>query len=290
MYSSRQEDGLTAGKNKPLAGKRVLVTRTREQAGEFLRALTDAGAEPVIFPAVGFYPPMNRAPFDEALRSLERFDWLIFTSRNAVHAFSQRAAELNIDLAGLGATPPNLAGQKRMHVAAVGPATADAASRAGFEVDFVAREFRGAALAAELGEQLAGKKVLLPRSDRAREDLPAALRAQKADVTDVIAYSTGMAKSPEPMELDMLRRGGVDIASFFSPSAFHNLAEIVGAESLRELNGKVVFAAIGPVTAEAIQEAGLKVDIVAAEACPTALVRAMEQHFTTKRGSGVPTA
>ncbi len=85
---------MTADKNKPLAGKRVLVTRAREQSAELLQALAEAGAEPVLFPVMGFCVPANREPFDEALRSLERFDWLIFTSQNAVQAFSQRAAEL----------------------------------------------------------------------------------------------------------------------------------------------------------------------------------------------------
>ena len=154
----------------------------------------------------------------------------------------------------------------------------------------MAREFRGAALAEELAGQLAGKRVLLPRSDRASEDLPAALRALKADVTEVIAYSTRIAKSLEPSELDMLRHGDVDVASFFSPSAFHNLAELVGLEALRELSGKIAIAAIGPVTAAAIREAGLKVDIVAAQASPKALVAAIEEHFTIKRGTGVRSA
>jgi uroporphyrinogen III methyltransferase / synthase len=281
---------LTADKNKPLAGKRVLVTRAREQSGELLQALTEAGAEPVLFPVMGFCAPANRAPFDEALRSLEQFDWLIFTSQNAVQAFSERAAELGIPLPARAAENAAASGRSGTRIAAVGPTTASAASRAGLRVDYVAREFRGAALAAELGKQLAGKKVLLPRSDRAGEDLPAALRAQMADVTEVIAYSTGMAKPLDASGLDMLCRGEVDVAAFFSPSAFHNLAEIVGLEALRNLSGKLMLAAIGPVTAAAIQEAGLKVDIVAAQASAKALVAAIEEHFLSKRRPGVSTA
>jgi uroporphyrinogen III methyltransferase / synthase len=278
---------LTTDNNKPLAGKRVLVTRAREQCAELLQALTEAGAEPVLFPVMGFCAPANRAPFDEALRSLEQFDWVIFTSQNAVQAFSQRAAELSIPLSARAADNAAAAGRPRTRVAAVGPATANAASCANLHVDYVAREFRGAALAAELGKQLMGKKVLLPRSNRAGEELPAALRAQMADVTDVIAYSTGMAKPLDASGLDMLCRGEVDVAAFFSPSAFHNLSEIVGLEALRRLSGKLMFAAVGPVTAAAIQKAGLKVDIVAAQASAKALVTAIGEHFMSKSRPGV---
>ncbi|HYL09768.1 MAG TPA: uroporphyrinogen-III synthase [Candidatus Acidoferrales bacterium] len=281
---------MTADNDKPLAGKRVVVTRAREQAAELAGALREAGAEPVLLPMVGFSPPANAALFDEALRALDQFDWLIFTSQNAVQAFSQRAAELKIGLAGVAADRSRTAEQSGVRVAAVGPSTASAASRAGFRVDYVAREFRGTALAAELGERLAEKKVLLPRSSRAGEDLPAALRAQRAEVTGVIAYSTGLVKSQHAAELELLRRGEVDVVSFFSPSAFRNLVEIVGLETLRALNRRVAFAAIGKVTAAAIQEAGLNVQIVAAQASSKALVAAIEDCFAAKRRTGVPTA
>jgi uroporphyrinogen III methyltransferase/synthase len=281
---------LTADNDKPLAGKRVVVTRAREQAAELACALREAGAEPVLLPMVGFSPPANPAAFDEALGSLDQFDWLIFTSQNAVQAFSQRAAELKIGLEGIAVDRSRTAGPSGVRVATVGPSTASAASRAGFRVDYVAREFRGTALAAELGERLAGKKVFLPRSSRAGEDLPVALRAQHAEVTGVIAYSTGVVMSHHAAELELLRRGEVDVVSFFSPSAFRNLVEIVGLETLRTLNRRVAFAAIGQVTAGAIQEAGLNVQIVAAQASVKALVGAIEDCFAAKRRAGVPTA
>ncbi len=261
----------------PLAGKRVVVTRGAEQARELVAALAELGAEVLLLPAVEFGDPADPAPLDRAIRSLDSMDWLIFTSQNAVRFFAKRCRAL-----GLPATQ-----DPKLQIAAVGPATASAAEQESFQVDWVAREFRGEALAAELGGRLAGKKVLLPRSDRAAEDLPALLRAKGAEVLDVVAYRT---LAPEPQDsdaADRVRRGDADVLTFFSPSAFHHITEMIGLEVMQRFAERGALAAIGPVTARAIREAGLPVEIEAPEATTASLVAAIARYYDERLPSGV---
>jgi len=272
---------LTGTEAKPLAGRRVVVTRAPEQAGELIRQLEEFGAVVLLLPAVTFADPQDAELLDGAIRSLDTFHWLLFTSQNAVKFFAKRRRIL-------GALPRDAAAASSQPlVAAVGPATAEVAVKEGFRVEYVARQFRGVLLAEELGPRLAGKRVLLPRSNLASADLPAALRAHGAEVVDVVAYHTGVPESYDHSVADSIRRGEVDVISFLSPSAFHRLAEEVGPETLRRHSGQVVLAAIGPVTAAAIREAGLPVEIEPREATSSALVAAIAGYFAKRLPSGV---
>jgi len=269
-FSKQQEGNLIAAEDKPLAGKRVVITRAPEQAREVVQELTKAGAEPLLLPCVAFSPAPDSSALDEALRLLGQFDWIIFTSQNAVEACAQRAGSIAISFKQVSPAP---------RVAAVGPATANAASRAGFRVDVVAKQFRGEALAEELGAALAGKHVLLPRSNCAGPELPSALSTLGANVTEVIAYETGLPKTIDRDVLGAVRSGQVDVVTFFSPSAVRNLADELGIESMRQLAGRVALAAIGPVTAKALHEKGLRADIVADQTRPSALIGAIREFF-----------
>lgn len=267
----------------PLAGKRVVVTRASEQAGDLIHQLEQLGAEVLLLPAVTFTKPQDLAPLDQAIRALASFHWVLFSSQNAVQFFAKRCRELGAMTVSDGWAP----GPNSPQVAVVGPATAEAARREGLKVDYVARQFRGKALAEELGAQLTGKRVLLPRSDRAGSDLPTALRAEGAEVLDVVAYHTGMPNSFDPGVIEAIRRGQVDVLTLFSPSAFHHLVEELGMETLRRNAGQVVLAAIGTVTAGAVREAGLTVEIEAPEATAAALVAAITRYFLERFPSGV---
>lgn len=265
----------------PLAGKRIVVTRAPEQAAELVGELQRLGAEALALPAVTFADPLDPAPLDQAIRALHSFHWILFTSQNAVRFFAKRCRLLG-QMQGIDgrATAEPL-------VAAVGPVTAEAARKEGLRVDHVANEFWGKALAEELGGRVAGKRVLLPRSDRAENDLPAALRSSGGDVVDVVAYRTGAPGSFDRSVTDAIRRGDVDVVTFLSPSAVHHLMEEVGAETLRQVAGRVALAAIGPVTAGAIREAGLPVEIEAPESTATSLVSAITRYFAQRLPSGV---
>jgi uroporphyrinogen-III synthase len=254
----------------PLEGRRIVVTRAPEQAGELVAQLRQLGGEVLLLPTVSFGPPENWAPLDEAIRDLSSFDWVFLTSQNAVRYFCERCRELNVK---------PMASASRPQYASVGPATAKAAEASGIAVARTASQFRGEALARELGAELSGKRVLLPRSNRARPDLPQALRAAGATVVDVIAYRTMPASPADETVLEEMRAGRVEVIAFASPSAFHHLAEELGLDEMRAISGAAAFAAIGPVTAKAIRENGCNVAIEAEESTGEGLVRAIVEHF-----------
>jgi len=264
-----------AKSSQPLAGRRIAVTRAPEQAGELARLLEAHGAEVLLCPLVAFERPGDSGPLDGALGRLGEFDWLLFTSQNAVRFFEDRRRELEIPLQW-----------GRPRVAAVGPATAKAARELGYDVEYTADEATGRGLARGLGEKVAGRRVLLPRSDRAGADLPETLRGAGAGVTDVVAYRT-LPPGQQGLEaLEKIQAGGVHAIALASPSAFERLAEQIGMEVLRGLIAQrgVALAAIGPVTAAAIRQAGLPVAVVPAKPSAEAFVEALAAHFAGAAG------
>jgi uroporphyrinogen III methyltransferase/synthase len=255
----------------PLAGKRVVVTRAAEQAEGLGAELERLGAEVVYLPLVRYEPLENNQPLDEVLWNLAEFDWLILTSQNAVRFLTARRETLPGRSAAL------------TKIAAVGTATADAAQAAGWDVDFVSSRATGEALAQELGERVRRKRVLLPRSDRARPDLPEALRRAGAEMIEVVAYRTVFADLRNSPGAEILRNGRVDVITFASPSAFQGLVQAFGAGRMRELAEISVFAAIGPTTAGAIRDAGLPVRVQAEESSAGALAQAIAEHFEKQK-------
>jgi uroporphyrinogen III methyltransferase/synthase len=166
--------------------------------------------------------------------------------------------------------------------AAVGNTTAEEAIEAGFLVEYVAKNHTGESLGRELAEKLRGKRVLLPRSDRADDRLPSALRAAGAEVTEVIAYRTVAPKAVDPHTLLRVRNAEVDAMIFASPSAFHNLQRWIPAAELAALSQQVQFAAIGPTTARALREAGAQVAVEAADASPATLAEAIASYYQAR--------
>jgi len=259
----------------PLAGKRIVITRAIEQAHALKDRLEAMGAVVLLLPAVSFSEPANTADLDRAIRSLGTFDWILFTSANAVRFFSSRCRKLGVVPGEFG----------MLRFAAVGPATASAAAAEGFSIDFVAQEFLGVALAREMGAALSGKRALLPRSERAGRDLPEALRAAGADVTEVTAYHTGGIGAADPGVVEAVREARVDVVSFFSPSAVENLRGELGAEALSRLATNAALAAVGPLTAAALRNAGLPVSIQAPEATSEAMAAAIQKYFSVQSSS-----
>jgi uroporphyrinogen-III synthase len=258
--------------DKPLDGKRIVVTRGIEQARELRERLERLGANVLLLPAVSFSEPADTTELDRAIGSLETYDWLLFTSANAVKFFATRCRKLG----------RNPAAGKWPRCAAVGPATASAAAAESFVIDYVAKEFLGVALARELDAALSGKRVLLPRSERAGRDLPDALRAAGAEVTEIVAYHTGGLGVAEPRVMDAMREARVDVVSFFSRSAVENLHSELGAEVLSRLGARAALAAIGPLTATALRNAGLPVAIEAKEATAESMATAIAKYFSTR--------
>lgn len=258
---------------KPLAGKRIVITRAPEQSVELISALEALGAEVLLLPTVEFAPPEDISRVDSAIAQFSTFDWILFTSQNAVRFFANRFTELSAQ----AQRPVRL--PESAKAAAVGPATAEAAQKKGFQVQYVAKNHTGESLARELAAQLSGKRVLLPRSDRAADRLPSALRAVGAEVTEVIAYRTATPEALDPHTLQRVRNAEVDAMLFASPSAFHNLQRWISAAELAGLSRRVQFAAIGPTTARALREASAHVAIESPDASSSALANALANHF-----------
>jgi uroporphyrinogen-III synthase len=256
--------------NHPLAGKTVVVTRAPEQSQEWSDALEALGAEVQRLPMVDFAPAENPDDLDSALRRFTEFDWILFTSQNAVRFLFRRGCEVKTRRA---VQPP------RPLIAAVGAATAQAARNLDIRVDYVARTHTGESLAAELRDRMSGATVLLPRSDRADDRLPVALRKAGAKVVEVVAYRTVMPDKIDPVVLDAVRTGGVSVVLFASPSAFENFRLAVGPAYLTELSNRVQLAAIGPATAAAIRQSGARVAIESNESSASGLANAVAKYY-----------
>jgi uroporphyrinogen-III synthase len=253
-----------------LAGKRIVITRAVAQSSELFEKLLERGAVPISLPLVSFSGPQDYAALDAALRGWMEFDWVLFTSANAVQSIVARAAASGVSLHQPGKIP---------RIAAVGPATKDEAIKSGLAVDHVAKTHLGVALARALAPQLRDKSIFLPRSDRANPDLPAALRQLGALVTEVIAYRTLPSSDVDRDRVTPVIGHGADAAIFFSPSAVHNLADLIGKPALTELQDKIAVAAVGPVTSAALREYGIHRVVTAADTTSAAVIDALESNF-----------
>jgi uroporphyrinogen III methyltransferase / synthase len=259
---------------RPLFGKRIVITRSREQAGELVDLLESLGAEPVEAPMIRVTPPDDYGPLDKAVSEAGSYDWIIFTSANAVDSFMRRMAAGDGDIRDL----------KGVKLVVVGPATADRLARHGVKVDLEPSESRAEAIVQSLREkgEIKGKRFLLPRADIAREVLPDELRKNGADVTEVTAYKTVLAeieREGDPDIYRMLLEKRVDVVTFTSASTVKNFVQIFGAEQAQDLLNATTVASIGPVTAEAAEQYGIKTAIMPKEYTIPALVDAIVEHF-----------
>jgi len=257
--------------SKSLAGKRLVITRAPEQAREMVNVLEALGAEVLLLPMVKFTTPEDSRGLDDALRKLSDFDAILFLSRNGVRYVFKRCRELGMKCEAWQST--------NSVIAVVGSGTAQAIAAEGLRVDYVAKGQTGEALVRELGDRVAGKKVLLSRSDRGDERLSKALRAAGAELTEVIAYRTTTPETIETGLLARVRAAQVDAVIFASPSAFHTFADVVGANEVANLSARVQFAAIGPTTANAIRGAGARVEIEATEPSASGLANSIATYY-----------
>ena len=255
---------------KPLFGKRVLVTRSREQASALSQRLRELGAEPLEYPAIEIAPPRSMAPLDEAIAGLPTYDWLVFTSANGVSALVDRMSEKGMDIQALG----------RPKIAAVGPATAQAIAGYGLRVDYLPEVYTTEGIAAGIGD-VAGQRILLPRAARAPKQLAQALRGKGAAVDEVAAYRTLAVGAPDELKA-LLADGQIDIVTFTSSSTVRNLAASLRGCALSGVMSRCLAACIGPVTARTAARLGIHVDVVAREHTIAGLVEAIVAAMTER--------
>jgi uroporphyrinogen III methyltransferase / synthase len=253
-----------------LRGKRILITRTREQAGQLAERLAELGAEPIELPTIQVIAPSDWGPVDNAIESLDEFSWLVFTSVNGVRYFFQRLAER-------GHRPARLAAAR---LVAVGPATSAALGELGLRPNLVPARSQTEGIVDELRRfDLRGSRVLLLRARNGRELLVSELTALGARVTDVAVYETMPTGDPTAVRL-LLASAGVDAVTFTSSSTARNLVALLAEENERQLRS-VVVASIGPITSQTARELGLTVQIEANEPTVPALIAALERYFDT---------
>jgi uroporphyrinogen III methyltransferase/synthase len=264
---SLREAGLGWYERRPLFGRRVVVTRARAQAGELSEKLERLGAEVHEFPTIDIQPPEDFEPLDAAIRDLDSFSWLIFTSVNGVEAFVRRLTHHGLDLR---AVPRNA------RIAAIGPSTARRIRNLGLQVDVVPQEFRAEALIEEVaGGSLAGQKILIPRARVARGVLPDKLREAGAEVVVAPAYESIPSLEKKDELARRLQDDEVDCVTFTASSTVENLVRAFGAEEAARLLAGTRVACIGPITAETARRHSVRVDAQAREYTIAGLIEAV---------------
>lgn len=250
--------------NRPLANRRILVTRTKAGASDLSDQLRLAGATVVIIPTIEIVPPHSYAPLDQALATLDEFEWVVFTSANAVDVFGVRRPP--------GIFPKN--------VAVIGPATARAIEKLGLSVALQPSRYVAEALAEALAPRVAGHSVLLIRAAEARDVLPQVLREAGAELTIADAYRNRVPSDSIPLirETFSSPQHVPDVITFTSASTARNLMDLLHHAGI-ELPSGVLLASIGPITSLAMNELGLKPIIEAKEATIPALAQAICEHF-----------
>jgi uroporphyrinogen III methyltransferase/synthase len=255
---------------QPLFGKRVLVTRPAHQADDIAMRLWEAGAEPILAPAIAIGPPPDMDAARDAVARVRDYGWAVFTSRNGVDAFFDRLGELGRDARAFG----------DVRIAAIGPKTAEALAARGIRVDLIPSAFVNEAVAeALLARTSAGERVLVYRAAEARDVLPETLRREGRIVDVVAAYRTSFVDDSELAK--KARRA--DIVTFTSSSAVNGFLHNVpnGAQLLA---AKVV-AAIGPITARTARDAGIRVDVLADEFTVDGLLAALTSPERVRGGA-----
>ena len=243
---------------------KVLITRPRAQADDFAEKLRDAGFEPIFFPVIEIHPIENNVALDQALKKLDRYAWVVFTSVNAVEVVFDRVSP----------SPFGRGQGEGVRFAAIGPKTTEALRKHDIKPDFIPDEYVGEAILSGLGD-VKNKWILFPRAEIARKELPEAISKAGGIVHEIVAYRT----LPAEIDMDGLNalKSGVDIVTFTSASTVENFVAIARKNNLDPLNlpNNPLFACIGSITEQAAREEGLANLVVAEEYTTDGLIEAI---------------
>jgi uroporphyrinogen III methyltransferase / synthase len=254
----------------PLFGKKIVVTRSREQASDLSERLRKVGAMPVEFPTIEIAPPESFADFDHCVDDLNQYNWIIFTSANGVRLFMERLWFLGRDVRDL----------KGPKIAAIGPRTAEELGGLKVRVDFVPREYRAEALYEGLRkEDLGGARILIPRAKMARDLLPEELRKAGARVEVVEVYQTIRPGTGAEHMRELLSKKEIAAVTFTSSSTVTHFVELIGKELAPKLLEGIPVASIGPITADTAKSFGIETTVIPADYTIPALVNSLIQYF-----------
>jgi uroporphyrinogen III methyltransferase/synthase len=255
---------------RPLLGKRIVVTRAREQASDLVKQLADLGAECLQYPTIKVIPAADTDPLSDAISSLCAYDWIVFTSVNGVKFFFARLFELDLDVRALN----------HLHTAAIGPVTSQQLRTFGLKSDILPKNYRAEAVVeAFCKEDLKGKKILLPRAAEARPVLPVELRKMGAEVDEVTAYLTENVADNADLLIEQLTQKRIDLITFTSSSTVKNFKTLLPSENIKDLLDGVTIASIGPITTDTAKELGFEVHITAHTYTIPGLCDAIMKHY-----------
>ncbi len=273
---------------KILAGKKILLTRTLEQASEIKEKLEKYGAEVFSLPTIRIVPPKSYSELDKAINEVETYQWIIFTSQNAADYFFQRYFRKNKTLVNL----------KKIKIGAIGPATRKNLEEYNLKIVFQPKKYTSEGIVKEFktkkfgiggghlkgdylkGDYLKGERILLPRADIAPQWLPEQLSKLGFQVTQVVAYRTEREKKIQPGIKKMLKNGKIDFVVFTSSSTVKNFLALIPK---KKLHPKIKFVSIGPVTTKTARELGLKIFIQAEKYTTAGLVKAILSYADYRR-------
>ncbi|HZG60716.1 MAG TPA: uroporphyrinogen-III synthase [Anoxybacillus sp.] len=255
---------------RPLSGKTVLVTRGKEQAREFSELLMQTGAFPLEIPLISFSLPQNIESIKQVLKEVNRYDWLIFTSKNGVDFFFQL-----MDEAVLKEGLPK--------IAVVGKKTAQALKKKGFQPSVVPKEFVAEGLIEALKPLIKPKeRVLLVKGNLARPALKQALEEMGANITELVVYETKLNESGKAQLIELLIKQKIDVITFTSPSTVNSFMQMLEGIEWRPLFQHCVIACIGPITKQAAEEAGIQVHICPENYTIDDMIKAMIVYFSDR--------
>ncbi|MBT8374011.1 MAG: uroporphyrinogen-III C-methyltransferase [Deltaproteobacteria bacterium] len=256
--------------NRPLMGKKIVITRAREQASDLTKLLSDLGADCMECPTIKVKLPDDTQPIDMAIENLSSYDWLIFTSVNGVKFFFERLFAKGKDVRALG----------DLRTATIGPATAKKLLDFGINSDIIPETYRAESVVEAFGKlEIGGKKILLPRAKEARPILPVELGKMGAVVDEVTAYCTEKAKGSRDALINKLYEKKVDLITFTSSSTVKNFTELLPAENFKTLINGITIASIGPITAQTAIDLGFDVHIVAKSFTIQGLCEAICEYY-----------
>jgi uroporphyrinogen III methyltransferase / synthase len=267
----RLKETLSWYENKPLFGRKILVTRSREQSRKMSDKIYASGGEPVTFPTIEIAPPTSYDPLDAAIDKISSYDWVVFTSENGVELFFRRFFALEKDIR-------QLAGPR---FGAIGPVTAKAISSRGIKVDMLAKEFVAEGILSFFERQdLTGRSFLIPRAEKARDILPEGLVGMGASVEVVSVYKTVL---PSGEDVDTIKKmlldKAIDAITFTSSSTVNHFIEMFHSVNIGDLLHGVLLASIGPITTDTLARHGLKASVQAQEYTVDGLIRALTDHY-----------
>lgn len=256
--------------DRPLLGKKIVVTRARAQASDLVQLLSELGAECLECPTIKIEPPEDYTPLDRAIKNLSAYDWVIFTSVNGVAFFFERLFAAGKDVRAFN----------NLQTATIGPATEKKLFDFGLNSDIVPESYRAESVVKAFGSMdIKGKKILLPRAEEARPILPVELTKMGAAVDEIPVYRTAAVDDDGDQLIKQLEEKSIDMITFTSSSTVKNFKALIPSKKFKTLLKGVIIASIGPITTDTTRELGFDVHITAESYTIPGLCEAILHHY-----------